>query len=281
MPVRFIYVDESYDADRLCLSALAVRHSVWKQCFDEIKAHRVILKNDYGIPLSKEIHATDLVGGRGQLSSSQVIGKWQRSRIFFGILKLAATLPEVFLFNVCLDKRHHADAQMVAWDRLLNRIERTLLKQETDELPLRRRLSSSAQQSLSEGDWQSLNKRLNNYRSRAFIIADEGREYEIERAIRKMRVFNPIPSRYGEWGTGSRTKNITTDRIIEDPMFKKSERSYFIQVADCIAFALLKREVQPTPHVKKYGLHKMFDETLTGICFKKASPADPLGIVRK
>jgi hypothetical protein len=170
---------------------------------------------------------------------------------------------------------------MVAWDRLLNRIERTLLKQETDELPLRRRLSSSAQQSLSEGDWQSLNKRLNNYRSRAFIIADEGREYEIERAIRKMRVFNPIPSRYGEWGTGSRTKNITTDRIIEDPMFKKSERSYFIQVADCIAFALLKREVQPTPHVKKYGLHKMFDETLTGICFKKASPADPLGIVRK
>jgi len=50
---------------------------------------------------------------------------------------------------------------------------------------------------------------------------------------------------------------------------------------DAVAFALLKREVPPTPNVKTYGLDKMFDAVLTDVCFKKASPRDPLGIVRK
>ena len=75
-------------------------------------------------------------------------------------------------------------------------------------------------------------------------------------------------------------QNITTERIIEDPVFKPSDRSYLIQMADCVAFALLKSEVPPTPNVARYGIHEMFDKTLRGICFKPASPRDPLGIVR-
>jgi len=71
------------------------------------------------------------------------------------------------------------------------------------------------------------------------------------------------------------------ERIIEDPVFKDSSRSYFIQLADCVAYALLKREVEPTPRIEKYAIHKMFDDNLSGVCFKKASSQDPLGIVRK
>lgn len=41
-------------------------------------------------------------------------------------------------------------------------------------------------------------------------------------------------------------KNIPNDRLIEDPFFKASHQSYFLQAADFIAFALLKAEVPPT-----------------------------------
>jgi Protein of unknown function (DUF3800) len=280
MPVRFFYVDESYDKVKYCLSAIAIRHSVWKESFDMVREHRVNLKRDYGIYMRKEIHARDLVKGRGKISPNP-IGKWQRSRIFLGLLKLIASLPGVRIFNVCLDVADHADPQMVAWDRLLNRIERTLLEQERVELPLRRGLVATAEEAgMSAESAQKIRDRLNSFHYRAVTIADEGREIEITKAVRKMHVYNPIPSQLGGWASGSYTKSITIDRIIEDPVFKASDRSYFIQMADCVAFALLKREVRPTPVIEKYAIDEMFDQTMRGVCFRAASPKDPLGIVR-
>jgi hypothetical protein len=123
--------------------------------------------------------------------------------------------------------------------------------------------------------------RLLAYRARAVIIADEGREPDITRTLRKMSVFNPIPSRFGSWEPGVASRNIATERIIEDPVFKPSHQSYFLQLADCVAYALLKREVPPSTNVKKYEIHKMFESALSGACFRPASPRDPLGIVRK
>lgn len=37
-------------------------------------------------------------------------------------------------------------------------------------------------------------------------------------------------------------KNIPLDRIIEDPLFKTSKSSYFIQLSDFLAFSLLRNE---------------------------------------
>lgn len=287
MPVRFFYVDESHDASKFCLSAISLRHSTWREAFHEIRAHRLHLKQTHDIFLRTEIHARKLVAGRGHLGK-QVVTKWTRSRIFFSLLQLVARLPDVWVFNVCIPNRGIADAQMRAWDRLINRIERTMRRMEDQEHPLRNSLatavSSVAQTDASAGLSQEmagkLAVRLNTYRARAFIIADEGREREITTAIRRMHVYNPIPSKYGEWESGDRTRNITTDRIIEDPVFKPSHRSYFLQLADCVAFALLKREVPPTPRVEKYGIHQMFEAALQRVCFTDASPRDPLGIVR-
>jgi Protein of unknown function (DUF3800) len=280
MPVRFFYVDESHDDNKFCLSAISIRHSDWKECFDEVRAHRVRLSTDHGMFLRKEIHAHEFVAGRGQ-PSRRPLGKWQRSRIFLGMLQLVARLPIMQVFNICLDRRGLPDPQMTAWDRLLNRIERTMLEMENQEIPLRTKLTAQIREKLPTPLVDQIERRLMLYRSRAFVIADEGRELEITRALRRMHVHNPIPSKYGTWPSGSPTQNITTDRLIEDPTFKASSRSYFIQLADCVAFALLKREVAPTPHVNRYGIHEMFDQALSGVCFKKASPRDPLGIVRR
>jgi hypothetical protein len=277
MSVRIVYLDESYDTAKFCLSAIAIRHSEWKECFELVREHRRQLKQDYGIYMRKEIHATDFVKGRGKISNAN-ISRWQRSRIFFGLLELVARLPKVLVFNVCLDVPRHPDPQLVAWGRMLNRIERTLKEFENRELPLRRRLAAGA--SLSPDKAELLRTRLESYRARAVIIADEGRERDITKVFRKMNVFNPIPSQFGVWPSGQSTRNITTERIIEDPVFKASFASYFVQLADCVAFALLKREVPPTPNVVKYNIQEMFDDAISAACFKPASPRDPCGIVR-
>jgi hypothetical protein len=279
MAVRIFYVDESFDSDKFCLTAIGVRHREWKTTFDEIKAHRVALKKVHGLPIREEIHARDFVAGRGSLGGAK-LGKWQRSRVFLGLLQLVARLP-VMVINVCLDVKGHRDVHLTAWDRLVNRIERTMNAFDANELRVRGLLSAEAAKHLSANDAAEIKRRLDAFSARAIVISDEGHENDITAALRRMHVYNPVPSKFGQWAPGERTKNITTDRIIEDPVFKKSERSYFLQLADCVAFALLKREVNPTPNIKKYNIHRMFDVTMPAVCWVKASPTNQFGIVRK
>lgn len=281
MAVRIFYIDESHDNDKFCLSAISIRHTHWKDCFDKVRDFRKQLKAKYGLQLYKEIHARELVRGRGSFGK-KAVGKWERSRIFLDILYLITKLPSVRIFNVCLPQKGLADAQMRAWDRMTNRIERTM--REFDESEARKRAKlCDAIDALGEGITadaaHDLKFRLNIFRARAFIIADEGRENEIITALRRMHVHNYIPSQFGQWEPGVSAINITTDRIIEDPIFKRSARSHFLQLVDCVAFALLKHEVEPTPAIKKYGIHKMFP-VLEPRIYKPAAWRDPLGIVR-
>ena len=278
MSVRCFYVDESYDAERFCLSAISIRHSHWRDCFRRVQQHRRLLKEDHGIFIRKEIHAHEFVGGRGRVAD-RVVGKHSRSRIFHGLLRLVAELPDVWVFNVCLERKGRRDPELDAWDRLLNRIERTMLRMEQQEIPLRKELIANLPGTITQPE-DALQLRLLDYAPRALIFADEGRQVEITRVYRKMTVFNPIPSRFGAWKEGTR-RNLPLERIIEDPVFKASHHSFFIQLADSVSFALLKRETAPTPNIRKYGIDGFFDECLSGVCFKKASLDDRLGIVRK
>ena len=278
MSVRCFYIDESYNQERFCLSAIAIRHDQWRDCFGRVQEHRRLLKQDHGIFVRKEIHAHELVGGRGQIAD-RVVNKHTRSRIFHGLLRLVAELPDVLVFNVCLDVKGRRDPQLDAWDRLLNRVERTMLEFEKRELRIRKELLSKLPtNTTTPGD--PLHLRLLKYAPRALIFADQGREVEITRVYRKMTFFNPIPSQFGTWAGGA-TKNLPLQRIIEDPVFKPSHHSFFVQLADCVSFALLKRETPPTPNIAKYGINQFFDQCLSSVCYKAASPADPLGIVRK
>jgi hypothetical protein len=280
MSVRLFYVDESYDATKFCLSAIGIRHVDWSDCFRRVRQHRSALKKDYGIYLRKEIHAQEFVSGRGRISP-QTLTKYERTRIFEGLLNLVASLPNVMVINICLETSGRKNPQLDAWDRLLNRIERTLLEVERRELQLRKGLLSSLPMELPVELRSSLSVRVNSYKPRALIFADQGQEIEITKALRKMSAFNPIPSRFGEWPGSLKTKNIPVQRVIEDPVFKPSHQSYFIQLADCVAFALLKREVPPTPLVSKYGIDRMFERSVAAACLRKAARKDPLGIVRK
>lgn len=275
------YVDESYDTDRFCLAAVGLKAGTWRGAFDRVKAYRRQLKDSDGVFLRTEIHARDLVAGRGELGS-RVIGKWRRSRIFYELLELVASLPHVHLFNICLERSGRRDPQLDAWDRLLNRINRMCEERNRQENARRRGwLRELRSAGVAPATCDELDRRLLPYSAHAMILADKGRETEIVRLKRRLTVMNYVPSRFGAWAGGEDAKNIPLTHLVEDALFRDSEHSYFIQLTDCVAFALLKREATPTPLVKRYAIHRAFDAHLAGVCTLQASPRDPLGIVRK
>ena len=68
------------------------------------------------------------------------------------------------------------------------------------------------------------------------------------------------------------------DRIIEYPSFRDSAESYFVQVADLIAF-LLYQEIAPSAYMHKAGGQSYF-RRLAPLLLAQASNRDLRGIVR-
>jgi hypothetical protein len=232
------YLDDSSDGKLYVFSALGVKEEHWKEVFGEIKKMRQTLKKHAGIYINKELHAWKFVSGRGR-PSPQFLSKEIRARIFRYVLKTLASIgPEkLILFNVANTRQDYA------YERLMNRINRTM-------------------------------RAKDNF---AMIISDEGKEAEYTKLIRKMGVYNPIPSRFGVWDGGKdHAKNIPIDRIIEDPVFRQSDASFFIQAVDFCAYALLRHE---RPLESKAELNNAFG-FLEPICAKQANRNDPLGIIR-
>lgn len=113
----------------------------------------------------------------------------------------------------------------------------------------------------------------------AVLICDKGKDEAYTRLVRRMYVDNPIPSLVGAWlDTRESAKNNTLDRIVEDPFFKDAVQSYFVQLVDFSAYALLRRE-RPVASKTKYGLDTAFD-SLAPILVRDTPDEDPDGIIR-
>jgi hypothetical protein len=166
----------------------------------------------------------------------KVIPKGARCRIFNETLDEIVRLPGVSLFNAFARKTD----ELRLFERLLNRVNRTMQA------------------------WDS----------KTILISDEGKDYN--GLVRKMGVYNPIPSMFA----GGATRNVTLDKIVDEILYKRSEASHFIQLADFCAYALLRSEI-PLPSKDKYGLNLSFSR-LSPICQTQCFAQDPrcLGIIR-
>jgi hypothetical protein len=280
------YIDESHDDEKFCLVALGFRIGAWREAIEKVKAFRRDLRKSDGVGTHREIHARDLVSGRGTLAVDKKgqripISNRRRVEIYTDLLRLTSELPSIHVFNVCLDCKGRRDAELDAWDRLLNRLQRTAVARNRSEHRVRGSILGMLKKVVPEKVYDKIALRAAPYTAHVIIIADEGRQREIAKMRRKMGVVNYIPSQHGGWGGGASTKNIPLENFVEDALFRDSAQSYFIQLADCAAFALLKRETSPTPRVKKHGLQKLWDLHLRSVAFKNAAPKDPDGIVRR
>lgn len=237
--MHLVYIDDERDPLSCVFSTLVIPATEWHLCFRQVRDFRRQLKLTDGIYLHEELHAWKFVSGRGRPSPS-IITNYRRSRIFDETLRLITQLPGARLSNAVFPRKADEDA----FEQLLNRIDRTMIA------------------------WDS----------HAILISDQGKEQAYTRLVRKVYVFNPIPSQYGTWrDSGRNWRNMPLDRIVEDPFFKDSAQSYLVQLVDFCAYALLRRE-NPILSKTKYGIDKSFD-ILQPILVKEATRKNAEGII--
>jgi hypothetical protein len=161
-------------------------------------------------------------------------------------------MTDISLINVVVDKQGKAETYDVfgmAWKALIQRFENTLSH---------RNFPGPA-----------------NPDERGMIFPDHTDDKKLTAILRQMRHYNPIPNQT-TYGPGYR--NLGLARIIEDPSFRDSGHSYFIQAADMAAF-LLYQYFAPNAYMqKKSGQNYL--QRLNAVFCRVASPKDPQGIVR-
>jgi hypothetical protein len=237
----FAYIDESKDPGKFYnYTALITTGDRWAATFDKVKAFRQELRRDHGIFLAYELHAWKFVPGRGR-PADRAIYKAERAKVFNKVMRFVASCGSFVVVSSCSTNPQYA------LERLVTRINNTATR--LDE--------------------------------RVLLFFDEGEEVEITKRMRKLRVNNPIPSNRQVWReSGKPTKNVPLTNILEDPIFKDSKDSYFIQLADFCAYALLRSE-RPIPSRTKYGMDKSYDLLRPATRrFISATDSRGMGIIR-
>jgi hypothetical protein len=232
-----IYIDESYDETHYAYSAMFVPAFQWNQYFDKLVAWRREWFEIHQIPLDYELHATKFVGGRGEFPTNR--DKDYRAALFNEAIGRIEEIDEglKIINGITKSKKRH----MILFEYMLNRI----------------------------------NSTLKYHQSYGVLICDEGNENKLTATVRKMKKENHIPDRIDMYGYNGASRNLPLERIIEDPLFKTSQSSYFIQLADLLAFSLLRNE-KPLDGSTLEAVRTAFerlDKTLVKVAFK----ADPRG----
>ena len=252
--MRIYYIQESEGPTRYVRSALGVDAEKWTKLSRRVLTWREALEGDFHVPAGRELHACDLLAGRGRPTrlgdAERRLTPEQGTEIFMDGLRViedaAHGIGGIEVVNVCLSKADCPGYERVSLDRLLNRVNTSVAADD-------------------------------RY---ALLIFDGGREEMVTRLYRRLRRRNPVPSRYEAWEDGERTKDIPIDRVIGDPAFRSSHSDYLLQMAGLIAHALLKQEEKPSPRVESLSITQAFG-ILDRALNRRASRWDPLGVVRR
>lgn len=250
-----IYVDESGDCGMensptryFVLSGLVLHELRWQVYLDQLISFRKRLKANYGMRLYEEIHSAHLINKPGKLIS---IKRHDRLSIIRAFADEISAMTDISIINIVVDKNsknRNYDVFENAWRALIQRFENTLS---------RRNFPGPS-----------------NPDERGMLFPDRTDEKKLRGLLRRLRKFNPIPNQT-TYGTGYRNLRLTN--IIEDPNFRESHHSYFIQAADLAAFLLYQR-LAPSAYMKKKSGNNYFNRLEPILC-KVASSRDNMGIV--
>ncbi|MBI5216582.1 MAG: DUF3800 domain-containing protein [Ignavibacteriae bacterium] len=201
------YFDESgddgypdYSSELFVLSSIYFHYSKWKQNYYSIQKFRQGLKITWDFPVKSEFHTKEFITDKNPYH-----GKYkpvERKNILFDFCNFISTL-DFKIISVVIDK---TKIRRPKYEVLKNALTYNIQRIENDL-------------NLPEHDGQFL------------IITDEGRIKMMRSTTRSIQRINYIPSQiYPE----PYRKEI--ERLIEDPLPKSSDESYFIQIVDMISF---------------------------------------------
>jgi hypothetical protein len=259
--VYFMYVDESGDPGQwdpskpasqqgtayFILTGLILPAREWRNYLSAIVDIRRAIKMQYGVPVRTELHGATLINPRGNRHVKR-LPRRMRVALYRDVLEaVTVRMPQAKVLNIYVDKlrprypsTQTADLQTRSWTFLIQRFDTFLKSQEGTPLGI--------------------------------IFADETNEVKIRRILRKMRVYNPLPSLYcGYYHNPIR-------QVVGDPVIRQSQHSYFIQVADLIAHALYRKEHRKGSY-RHLNVDRLFD-IIHPLLLREASRSDPEGIVR-
>lgn len=213
----FCYFDESGDSgynnspiSTFTLAAVVVDEANWLTTLDQLISFRRFLRDQYGVPPRVELKANWLLHGKGAFKNLG-LSPGARMSVYEAAMRFQRKVGTISVYAVVINKAkvrmRTVDAREWAWGRALERLER-----------------------------YGTSKTTNTY-----VHPDEGHSYFIRRLMRRMRRHHIVSPAYGGSGLSRPILN-----VVEDASDRRSDESYFIQLADLNAYAAFRR-VHPRP----------------------------------
>lgn len=249
-----MYVDESGDVGTLnsptrhfILTGIIFHELRWKTHLEDLVVFRKHLRDTKGLKLREEIHSTDLINKPGDLVR---IKRHERLDIIKQCVNWASTRQDFNVITVCIDKTANLgnDIFELAWKLLIQRFENTI----------------------SHSNFLG----PKNTDERGMILADNTEGERLVKLIRRLRHYNMVPSKYGY-----AARNLKLQYVIEDPIFRDSQSSYFHQICDVVAYCA-RQKYAPNKYMKSKGGHRLY-ERLLPVIVRMAAPNHPLGIIER
>jgi len=224
-----MYIDESGDVGNVnsptnyfILSSLIFQENHWQNLLDDLIVFRKGLKLKYNLKLREEIHASYFINGGGLTPQISLINRYNRLMILRDCLDWLNSRNEISIISIRMNKLTCAsDVFETTWGTLIQRFENTLLH-------------------------NNFPGPQNN--DKGIIISDNTDGGKLTRLLRKMRKINYIPNNNSLYSGGSR--NMPLRNIIEDPILRDSQNSFFHQMVDVVAY-FAKQYYTPNLYIKK------------------------------
>lgn len=214
------YFDESGDTGKFpggtqlfVLACILMPADKWVPAFEEVIRWRRGLKNRFGLPVRAEIKANYLVGARGSIASLGLRPD-QRGDIYREGLELVGRL-DAKVFAIAINKSAlipgtRTDPLDTAWQYALQRVEK---------------LTSASEP--------------------VMVIHDDGERDRVRAIARKARRAAFAGSAFGG---GIRSAPLVG--LLDDPVARNSAESYFIQLADLVAYCAFRAALPSASRTK-------------------------------
>ena len=254
--MRIYYAMEAEGRRCHVRTALGVDARAWNRLHRRVRDWRRELESRCAIPADGPLRPGELLTAAPHPAPScacdchQVLTPRQGAEVVAEGLRViedvAVETGGVAVINVCLDRDDVPACRRVSLDRLFNRINATASQ---------------------EG-------------GHALVIFGQEPEESVVRTYRRLRNYNPVPTRYGACRDAWSTRNLPIERVIGGPAFRDPGADCLLQTAGLVAHALLWQEEPPAHGDEATGVCQAF-AVLDHALNRRAAGRDPQGVVRR